>query len=272
MRLLLLVIILAASHSEVHAAPNRGDGREEDKATSADAHLERGLARYASKDYQSAIAEFQAGYKLEPRPEFLYAWAQAERLSGDCPSAIVLYERFLATSPPGMEAEAASKNLARCQEALKTTPNMQGGEKSTESLAEGGAPVTKQAGEQARGAPETVSTKAGAEKRSWIRDPLGGALMAGGVVGLAVGGGFFYLSVRDESALAKAATYKEHDERLDRARSRRTIAGVGFASAAALLAAGVIRYALVQSDHEGAPPLGLGVSSESLGIVVIGRF
>src|SRR5262245_20246725 len=65
----------------------------------ARAHLEAGLAAYGEKDWARAIAESRAGYELDPRADFLFAWAQATRLSGDCAGAIELYDKFIATGP-----------------------------------------------------------------------------------------------------------------------------------------------------------------------------
>src|SRR5687767_9729546 len=58
-------------------------------------YLERGLARFEAKDYAGAIADFDAGYQVEPHGDFLYARAQARRLSGDCRGAADDYRGFL---------------------------------------------------------------------------------------------------------------------------------------------------------------------------------
>ncbi|MBI5543108.1 MAG: hypothetical protein HY901_04420, partial [Deltaproteobacteria bacterium] len=50
-------------------------------------HLERGLRSYDVQQYEEAIAQFKKGYQLDPRPEFLFALAQAERLRGNCRNA-----------------------------------------------------------------------------------------------------------------------------------------------------------------------------------------
>src|ERR1043165_2668234 len=88
----------------------------------AKAHFDQGAVFFAAKDYEAAISAFEAGYALDPRPEILFAWAQAARLSGDCPSAIVLYERFLAGQPPARQARAARANRELCKQALATRP------------------------------------------------------------------------------------------------------------------------------------------------------
>jgi tetratricopeptide (TPR) repeat protein len=78
-------------------------------------HYDRGLAFYGAKDYRAAFAELEAGYAVDPRREFLFAEAQAQRLAGDCQRAVPLYQRFLATDPSPVQVNAAQVGLARCR-------------------------------------------------------------------------------------------------------------------------------------------------------------
>src|SRR5580693_5254089 len=87
-------------------------------ASPAQTLLERGLRSYAVGHYPEAIASFQRGYEMEPRPEFLYALAQAQRMNGDCRGAVASYRAFLRTSPAERAAAPARQNLARCEELL----------------------------------------------------------------------------------------------------------------------------------------------------------
>src|SRR5262245_50856168 len=64
-------------------------------APAAREHVDRGLEAYGDKRYLDAIRELEAAYRIDPRREILFNWAQAERLSGDCEAAIPLYEKFL---------------------------------------------------------------------------------------------------------------------------------------------------------------------------------
>src|SRR5829696_2468988 len=54
-----------------------------------------GQALYEQGRYADAIARFERGRAIEPRPEFLYAQGQAARKAGDCRRAIELYRRFI---------------------------------------------------------------------------------------------------------------------------------------------------------------------------------
>ena len=85
----LTVVALSMLVGVAHAAPRTG-GR---------AHLERGLALYRSGSYAAAIAEFEAGYALLPRPAFLLNIAQAWRKLGQLERARSYYQRFVERAP-----------------------------------------------------------------------------------------------------------------------------------------------------------------------------
>jgi tetratricopeptide (TPR) repeat protein len=85
-------------------------------------HLERGLAGYTAKDYAGAIKDLRLAYALDPRPEILFAWAQAERLYGRCSQASKLYDRFLKSKPSAQQAAAARTGIERCEGQPDTTP------------------------------------------------------------------------------------------------------------------------------------------------------
>lgn len=83
-------------------------------APEAKVALDEGLALYEARSYEQALAAFRRGYAIDQHPDFLYAMAQAERLSGDCPAASEDYRRFLQSKPPDHEASLAQENMAKC--------------------------------------------------------------------------------------------------------------------------------------------------------------
>jgi tetratricopeptide (TPR) repeat protein len=79
-------------------------------------HYEAGLRHYNVQEYEDAIAEFKVAYKIDPRPEFLFNLAQAERLSGRCKQAIVGYETFLRGGDVPVEfTRMARAHIERCR-------------------------------------------------------------------------------------------------------------------------------------------------------------
>src|SRR5438046_3550488 len=109
-------LCLASAFIVLIATPVLADPRP--MQPTAKAELDRGLERFAAHDYVTAIAAFDAGYAIDPHPDFLYAKAQAQRLGGDCRSAIDTYTAFLASAPPASESELAKGNIAKCQQLL----------------------------------------------------------------------------------------------------------------------------------------------------------
>jgi hypothetical protein len=205
----------------------------------AKAHFDKGLQHYANREYEAAIVELDAAYALDPRPEILFANAQAERLSGDCASAVVLYRRFLESNPPAVHADAARANLDKCQTALSSKPE---GEAPAEEQPPPETPPDQPA--PAAVEPPQVPAEPPPEPPPWYTDKLGGALLGGGVVVVGVSAFLFMASSDDADSAATAPTYSEYQELADRAESRRTWSLVGFGVGAGLLAGAALRYGL----------------------------
>src|SRR5207244_2441451 len=56
-------------------------------------------------------------------PSFLFPWAQAERLHGNCVDAIKLYQQYLDSDPPKDEkADYARFNRDECQKVVDAMP------------------------------------------------------------------------------------------------------------------------------------------------------
>jgi hypothetical protein len=212
---------------DASAAPATDDSREkaEEKAEQTEenqmtpearASYERGLAQYRAKDYAAAIHTFEEGFAHEQHREFLFANAQARRLAGDCRGAVPLYQRFLGMSPPSVQASATQIALARCAQQMAAA--------RVEPLAP----------------PSPVPAPP-----PWTHDRTGAVVLATGVVGLVVGGGFLAAALAARPA-PDLPTYDEHAGAQARAETRLSIAVVGFVGGGALVAAGVARYAWVR--------------------------
>jgi len=81
----------------------------------ARAHFDKGVRYYSIQLYGDAIEEFKAGYEIDPRPDFLYALGQAQRMNKDCRGAIVSYEAFLRTGPKPSQAAPAAAQIEACR-------------------------------------------------------------------------------------------------------------------------------------------------------------
>jgi tetratricopeptide (TPR) repeat protein len=227
----LLLMALAAPVARAQTTPVPPPMNDE-----ARAHYDRGLNLYAAKDYAGAIRALEQGYAVEPRREFLFAQAQAQRLAGDCQRAVPLYQRFLATSPTDAQESAAQLGLARCAQQMAATP-------PSVVLTPSPAPALP-----------VVATPAPAPE-SWHRDVAGGALLTAGVLGLAVGSAFIAAAV---TAPGSAADYDSYETNRATAEHRWRL-GLGSAVAgAALLAGGTYRYVVLR--RRAAAPSGASAS------------
>jgi hypothetical protein len=209
---LLIAIALASS-------PARAADPEPELTGPGRALYDTGMAHFRARAFVEAVRAFEAAYALEPRREVLFALAQATRLAGDCPRAVPLYERFLATGPPARQVDAARIALARCQEQKPIAPP---------AATAGPSPPTS----------TTVDLRAGPIS-PWYRDPAGGALATAAVLSLGAGVGLLVASHRADREHRAAVVYGRADERRAAAQNRqRWAAGALVGGSALALAAG----------------------------------
>jgi len=110
----LIVLVLALAASTARAAPS-----QEELARS---HFVAGEEEYARGRWQEALHEFQLGYALSPRPEFLINFAQVYRKLGDYDAAARECRRYLATAPPPELAAQAERLLQQIDEERAQVP------------------------------------------------------------------------------------------------------------------------------------------------------
>lgn len=199
-----------------------GPAGSRDGGSAADA-VARAEAAYLAQDWTAASKAFAEAYEIEPNPVYLYARAQAERLAGQCPVALQLYDSFLETDPPAEAAQEARINRARCEAAVETPPPPQ-------------APGPD---------PDASDGTKNDGARPWYRDPAGGALVGVGAVTTAIGGGLLGIALANDGEATAAETEDGFIAAKDDAKARYS-AGVALTSiGAALLVAGAIRWIVV---------------------------
>lgn len=263
----LSLVVFAGSTAE---AQRKKQAAKSDIARRVDTHLKRGIEFYAEKQYELAIVEFRAGFAIDPRPDFLFALAQAERLSGDCRTAVVYYKRFLETKPGENQQEAARVNMKRCDRALESGPS--GRPKKPTPKAMKDAEGTKRT---PRAMP--VGSLMGDDRsagRPWYRDSVGSSLLIGGLVALGVGTGFWVASSSAEATANAAGNLDEFRAQMDRASSRKTISVASLVVSAGLISAGLLRLALRKRPSSRRSARRFVVAAAPRGIVVglVGRF
>jgi tetratricopeptide (TPR) repeat protein len=97
-------------------APVAG-AQEDTDAAEAKKHYTRGMAHYNLDEFDRAVEEFQAGYRLKPDPVFLYNVAQSYRRAKKPEQALTFYEKYLHATdgnPPNRaEVEQRIKDLRK---------------------------------------------------------------------------------------------------------------------------------------------------------------
>lgn len=218
----------------------------------ARAKFDLGSRHYEVQEYAEAIEAFKEAYKLDPRPELLYALAQAQRSSGDCRAAIRSYESFLRSDPSKSSAAAARENVDRCNAELAQTPVEPG---TTPPATQPAATTpTEPVATPAMPSPETAATSdEGGAPRPFYTDWTGNALVLGGVVSM-IGGGVLWTVGRGRVDDANgAATYDAYLAAKDDAESGESLQSmgvIGMIVGGGLIAGGVLHYALVDRGHE----------------------
>lgn len=231
-------------------------------------HLAAGVDAYGARDYERAVAEFQAAYAASASADALFGWAQAERLSGDCPSAVVLYRRLLeGTLAPAQQA-AAQQNLERCERALGTSPALAG----PTAAAPAAATTTPSTSASSGDAPATSAGAPARDGTAWYRDTWGGVLTGTGVGLLAVAWGFHVSAQGVRAEADDAYAYQDFERLHARADGRDTVAAVSALVGAGLVAGGVVRYVLVRRRAREGARLGATATAHGGVLVLAGEF
>jgi len=197
----------------------------------ARSHWNEGQRLYAADRYDEAIRELEAGRRIDPRPEFLYALGQAERKRGRCDAAITHFRAYLAEARAPSEISAASLQIERCERQLERE----------RQAAPAAAPSR----------PPPIATEAppAREGPPWYLDVWGGVLSGAGVAAL-IASAILYVSAESAIDPASYATLPGYEDALDARDLRATAGAVTFAVGAALLAAGVLRYVLAGGSSD----------------------
>jgi tetratricopeptide (TPR) repeat protein len=215
----------------------------------AKAHYTRGLELYAARNFAAAVPEFELGFAIDPRREFLFAEAQALRLAGACTRAVPLYRRFLESDPSPLQIEAARLGLDRCAPD-RASPSSPAPSTSGQLSAPPSAPAP---------VPAALPIP---EHPAWWHDLIAASSLGAGVVALGFGTGFAIASnrVRDQAKSARTTTYFEFSRLWETAQQRRAIAVTCFGAGAIFLAAGGARLVYLHRRERTAETARAGLS------------
>jgi len=207
-----------------------------DKAKEAQAHVAAAKQHFDLQEYGAAEAELKEAYRLDPKPEFLYGIAQAQRRNGDCEHAITSYQNYLRTNPKAEQAKLANDNITSCQAELDEARRKREAAQQT---------VVQPKVEQPPPPPPQPPPKPTPSGVVWTHDWIGHVAVASGAI--AVIGGLL-VARSGQSKLDDVGAAKFYDDfvarssDIDSAKSQRTngliVTGIG----AALIATGIVVY------------------------------
>jgi tetratricopeptide (TPR) repeat protein len=84
---------------------------EEPGVAEAQRRFEAGMADYHLEDYDKAIDEWEAGYRIKQAPQFLYNIAQAYRMSKRPDKALSFYQKYLHFSPDAANRAEVERHI-----------------------------------------------------------------------------------------------------------------------------------------------------------------
>lgn len=246
-----LVPLVAISILALAAPPALADRKSEAKA-----HIEQAMIHHGNNRFVEALADLEAAYQLDPEPDLLFAIGQVNVKLGRCVDAVSYYERFLATRPEAGPAAATREAIMVCKTKIakdarseprpepEPDPEADPAPDPEPEVATRPGPDTLEPEPQ----PPRVDTPDG--PRPWYKDPIGGALVGGGVVAGVVGILFYRSATADLDRAESADTYEQSEDLIERAEGSRTIGAIAGATGLVLVAGGVVRYLIAGDGTE----------------------
>lgn len=126
----------------------------------------------ARDDFNEAARLLEDAYARDPQPTYLYSLGEAWLAANNCPAAVDAFDRYLATSPPEIDAQAARARKAKCPQ------------RAPEPEPEPVPPPTA-----TRPEPTPPPPTVPAPRRTLARDPLFWGLAGAGTILALAGGG-----------------------------------------------------------------------------------
>lgn len=248
MRTLCTLILLLSCHVALADEPVKPP-KPPTKAQKAEAKklADEGTKQFNVQLYEKAAELYQQAYLLDPKPGYLYATAQSQRLGGQCEQALLSYDAYLRTNPAAAERAKSDANVARCQQDIKDREAAVQAEQVTPPPEVPPPPPPP---------PAPVVEPLPPPPPVGKSHVIGHLLVGVGVVAL---GGGVYLFQAGRSTISDhndAATYQQfldgRDE-MDAAKQKQMLGVIGISAGLALAAGGVAYYVLRARSEEVAP-------------------
>jgi len=200
--------------------------REAAADTKARGLFKQGIDEYKAQKYDAAAATLEQSYELDPKPDVLFALAQAERLGGHCPEATAHYKKLLESISDLPTAKLVQTNLALCPQPEAEKPKPAEPANRPEAASRQPQPITKTVVREVR-----------------HTDVLATMLFAGGMLGLGAGGGLFLASKNSQEAADHAGTLDDHERFAQRTTTERMASFIAGGTGVLMIGIAVVRWA-----------------------------
>jgi tetratricopeptide (TPR) repeat protein len=158
----------------------------------AKGHSDLARSYFESKQYDQAILEYEAAWRILPLARLLFNIAQSQRLKGDKHAALETYRRFVSQEPEGVTSDEArghvdalTRELADEEAAARAAAQKNAAPPAVAPVAPPPAPVVVTPVAARPSEPERSRTPT--YKKWWVWTIVGGVVVAGAAVGLGVG-------------------------------------------------------------------------------------
>lgn len=221
--------------------------RAPSKRAEAVKHFEQGEAYFLAAAYDRAAAEYQAAYRLVPKPGLLFNIGLCREKLGDAALAIEVYRRYLLADPRGNKSEEARARIAALEKKIvEEREAARAAEQQRKADQQRAAEERRAEREQRRRAQRAAMDARHREQEAVRERPrlLPGLLLLGGAAGAGAVGLAYQLragSIRDEldRELANGTPpLDSRDPRFDQGRSAALRSSIAYGVAGAAAAVG----------------------------------
>jgi tetratricopeptide (TPR) repeat protein len=190
----------------------RGDDLEQ-----ARLHAQKGLAAYALGHYAQAAGEYEQSFSLHADPALLYNAAQAHRLAGNKPRALLLYKNYLRLFQNVPNRDEVERHITELEQAIESEKQAVSApptepmpsEKTPLSAAAPAAKVQVTASQAPTASRADLTARAPERKRvqPWVWGVIGGAAAVALAVGLGVGLGLSSSPIDPTPSIGRAMVH-----------------------------------------------------------------
>jgi tetratricopeptide (TPR) repeat protein len=263
-----LLLAPAAEPPAPAAAPVTQAEPQDPSFQRARQHFEDGNAHYTAGRYAAALEEFQAGYRLVPRPSFLLNMGQTYRKLEDLPKAKEAYIAYLRTLPDNSPLRAQIAQIV-------VDIELQLGQRPSEPVPRERKPVQPDlplSDPFATPAPPAAPPPPpdDGKRRTWIGIGVG-------ALGLALVGTGITLELLAHQESEELTALDRAMDRFDRDKERRGLLyerlGIGFlAAGGAALAAGTVLVVLGRREAARGADLSFSITPRAAGLTLRAGF